>query len=147
MQMSRKLFICLSLSLLALAWASPADAQRSRWWKDERFQRELSLTPDQISRIDAVFQAAQPALRAPQRALSNLEEELSKLVLEAKVEEPEVEHFVSKVEAARADLGKTRTMMIFRFRRILSAEQHLKLQKLFEQNEKERRGKGHGQDK
>ncbi len=34
--------------------------------------------------------------------------------------------------------------MIFRIRRILTTEQHVKLQKLFEQNEKDRRGKGHG---
>jgi Spy/CpxP family protein refolding chaperone len=143
--MSRKLFICLTLSLLTLLWATPSHAQRFRWWKDDKFQKELALTPDQISRIDAVFQAASPALRAQQRALSKLEDELSKLVLDARVEEPEVEHFVTKVEAARADLGRMRTMMIFRFRRVLTAEQHLKLQKLFEQNEKERRGKGRGE--
>jgi Spy/CpxP family protein refolding chaperone len=149
MEMSRKLFICLGLSLFALVLASPAEAQRFRWWKDERFAREMSLTPDQSSRIESVFQAAQPALRAQQRALSTLEDELSKLVTEARVEESEVDLFVAKVEAARADLAKTRTMMIYRIRRILTAEQHLKLQALFEEREKERekerRGKGHGQ--
>ena len=112
---------------------------------DDRFQRELAITPDQTSRIDAIFQAAQPALRAQQRALSKLEDELSKMVLEANVQDSEVEHFVGKVEAARADLGKSRTMMIFRMRRILTTEQHVKLQKLFEQNEKDRRGKGRGE--
>jgi Spy/CpxP family protein refolding chaperone len=104
----------------------------------------LALTPDQSSRIEAVFQAANPALRAQQRALSKLEDELDKLIEQAKVDEPEVEHFVTRVEAARAELGKMRTMMIFRIRRVLSAEQHAKLQKLFEQNERERRGRGHG---
>src|SRR5262245_4227370 len=148
MKMSRKLFVCLSLSLLTLLWVQPAHAQRSRWWKDEKFQKELALTPDQCSRIDAIFQSASPALRAQQRALSNLEDELSKLVSEGTAEEPEVEHFVGKVEAARAELGKMRTMMIFRMRRILTTDQHVKLQKLFEQNEKDkdRRGKGHGDD-
>jgi Spy/CpxP family protein refolding chaperone len=145
MEIPRKWFICLTLSLLTLLWAIPADAQRFKWWKDERFQKELAITPDQSSRIEAIFQASQPALRAQQRALSKLEDELSKLVLEARVEEPEVEHFVARVEAARAELGKTRTMMIFRMRRILTTEQHVKLQKLFEQYEKDRRGKGHGQ--
>ena len=145
MQMSRKLFACLALSLLALSWATPVAAQRFRWWKDERFTRELSLTPDQSSRIESVFQAAQPELRAQQRALSMLEDELSKLVQEARVEESEVDHFVAKVEAARADLAKTRTMMIYRIRRILTLEQHVKLQTLFEQREKERRGKGRGE--
>jgi Spy/CpxP family protein refolding chaperone len=146
MQMSRKLFVCLTLSLLTLLWTVPAHAQRFRWWKDEQFQRELSLTPDQVTRINAIFEAAQPALRAQQRALSKLEDELSKLVLDAKVDEPEVEHFVTKVESARADLGRMRTMMIFRFRRVMTTEQHVKLQQLFEENEKERRGKGHGQE-
>jgi Spy/CpxP family protein refolding chaperone len=147
MEMSRKLFICLTLSLVALGWARPAEAQRFRWWNDERFVRELVLTADQRTRIEAVFQTAQPALRAQQRALSMLEPELSKLVQEGKVDESELEHFVIKVEAARADLAKTRTMMIYKFRRILTFEQHVKLQKLFDERERERRGKGHGQNK
>ena len=146
MEMSRKLFICLALSSLALLWATPADAQRFRWWTDDKFTRELSLTPDQSSRIESVFQASQPALRAQQRALSKLEDELSKLVQEARVEESEVDHFVGKVESARADLAKTRTMMIYRIRRILTLEQHVKLQALFEAREKERRGKSRGQE-
>jgi Spy/CpxP family protein refolding chaperone len=142
--MSRKLFVCISLSLLTLLCAEAAHAQRFRWWKDERFTKELALTPDQRTRIDAVFQAASPALRAQQRALSNLEDELSKIVAEGTADEPEVEHFVAKVESARAELGKMRTMMIFRIRRVLTTEQHLKLQKLFEQNEKDGRGKTRG---
>ena len=146
MEMSRKLFACLALSLVVVSWATPAAAQRFRWWKDERFTKELSLTPDQSSRIEAVFQSAQPELRAQQRALSMLEDELSKLVQEARVEESEVDHFVAKVESARADLAKTRTMMIYRIRRILTLEQHVKLQTLFEEREKERRGKGRGQE-
>jgi Spy/CpxP family protein refolding chaperone len=145
MEMSRKLFICLALSLLTLVWAAPAEAQRFRWWKDDGFSRELSLTPDQVSRLESVFQAAQPELRAQQRAVSKLEDELSKLVQEARAEEAEVEHFVAKVESARADLAKTRMMMIYRMRRILTADQHTKLQALFEQREKERRGKSRGE--
>ncbi|HUE85593.1 MAG TPA: hypothetical protein VMO26_05900 [Vicinamibacterales bacterium] len=146
MKISRKFFVCIALSLLTLLWAVPADAQRFKWWKNDRFTQELALTPDQSSRIESVFQAAQPELRAQQRALSMLEDELSKLVHEARVEESEVEHFVAKVESARADLAKTRTMMIYRIRRLLSLQQNEKLQQLFEQREKEkeRRGKGHG---
>ena len=145
MKISRKFFVCIALSLLTLLWAVPADAQRFKWWKNDRFAQELALTPDQGSRIEAVFQAALPELRAQARALSMLEDELSKLVQEARVEESEVEHFVTKVESARADLAKTRTMMVYRIRRILSYQQNEKLQELFEQREKERRGKGHGE--
>lgn len=144
MQIARKFLACVVLCFLTLAWAVPSEAQRFRWWKDDRFARELALTPDQSSRIESVFQAAQPELRAQARALSMLEDELSKLVQEARVEESEVEHFVTKVESARADLAKTRTMMVYRIRRILSLDQNEKLQKLFDQREKERRGNGQG---
>jgi hypothetical protein len=37
-------------------------------------------------------------------------------------------------------------MMIYRIRRILTLEQHIKLQALFELREKERRGKSRGQN-
>jgi Spy/CpxP family protein refolding chaperone len=145
MGMSRKLFICLALSLLAVASAQGAESQRSRWWKDDRIVRELGLTAEQSTRIEEIFQAALPALRAQQRALSKLEDELEALVQEAKVEESELEHFVVKVEAARAELAKTRTMMIYRMRRVLTAEQHAALQKIFERRERERRGRGRGE--
>ena len=52
-----------------------------------------------------------------------------------------------RVEAARADLSKTRTLMLYRMHRILSAEQNVTLDRLFDQMErdKERRGKGRSQ--
>jgi Spy/CpxP family protein refolding chaperone len=89
MNMSRKLFVCLTLSLLALVVGTPAaTAQSFKWWKDERFVKELMLSPDQSSRIEAVFQAVQPALRAQKRALDKLEDELSNMIHDAKVDEP-----------------------------------------------------------
>lgn len=144
MRMSRKLFVCLALSLFALVIPGSAEAQRFRWWQDEAIVRDLGLSPDQTARIDGVFKAALPALRAQQRALSKLEDELSKLVQDARVDEPEFQHFAQKVEAARADLAVTRTLMIYRMRRIMTLEQHLKLQAVFEQREKDRHSKGRG---
>jgi Spy/CpxP family protein refolding chaperone len=149
MKMSRKFFVCLTLSLLALVVGAPAVAAQSfKWWKDERFVKELRLTPDQSSRIEAVFQAVQPALRAQKRALDKLEDELSNMIHDAKVDEPEIEQFVGRVEAARADLSKTRTLMLVRMRRILTAEQSTKLHGLFEKDEKQHgRSRRHGSDR
>lgn len=145
MEMSRKLFVCLTLSFVALVVGHPsATAQSFKWWKEDRFVKELALTPDQSSRLDALFQAAQPALRAQKRALDKLEDELSNMIHDTKLEEAEIEQFVGRVEAARAELSKSRQMMLVRMRRVLSAEQSAKLHKLFEQDEKERRGKPHG---
>jgi Spy/CpxP family protein refolding chaperone len=141
MKMSRKLFVCLGLSLLAVVVTMPVvGAQSFKWWKDERFLKELALTPDQSTRIEAVFQAAQPALRAQKRALDKLEDELSNMIHDTKVDEAELEQFIGRVEAARADLSKTRTLMLVRMRRILTADQSTKLHTLFEQDEKRRHG-------
>jgi Spy/CpxP family protein refolding chaperone len=145
MNMSRKLFVCLGLSLVTLVlWAPAAEAQNFKWWKSERFVKELALTPDQITRIDTVFQAPQPALRAQKRALDKLEDELSNMIHDAKVDESELEQFVDRVEAAKAELSKTRSMMLVRMRRVLTAGQYTKLNELFEQNEKQRRGRPPG---
>jgi Spy/CpxP family protein refolding chaperone len=145
MEMSRKLFICLTLSLFWLATPAVAEAQGFKWWQAERFQKGLSLSPDQSQRLEDVFQAASPTLRAQKRALDKLEDELAKMVREARVEEREVEAFVVRVEAARADLSKTRTLMFFRMHRILTPDQNVKLDELFQEIERERRGKGRGQ--
>jgi Spy/CpxP family protein refolding chaperone len=145
MIMSRKLFVCLTLSLVTqFGWVAAAGAQSFKWWKDDRFQKELALTVDQSSRIEGVFQAAQPTLRAQKRALDKLEDELSVMIHDAKVDDPELEQFINRVEAARADLSKTRTMMLVRMRRILTVDQSTKLHQLFEQDEKQRHGRPHG---
>ena len=144
MKMSRKLFVCLGLSLLILVATTPATAQGFKWWQHEQFQRDLSLSADQIAKIEAVFQTTIPTLRAQKRAFDKLEDELTRMVREARVGERELEEFVVRVEAARADLSKTRTLMLYRMHRILSAEQNVTLDRLFDQMEKdkERRGKG-----
>jgi Spy/CpxP family protein refolding chaperone len=135
---TRKLFVVLVLAAIALSGVSSAGAQGFRWWQNERFQKELALTPDQITRLEAVFQSSLPALRAQKRALDKLEDELSELIAEAKVAEPEFEQFAARVEAARAELGKTRTLQLFRLRQVLTAEQHAKLKALHEEWERER---------
>ena len=125
MQMSRKLFVCLTFVFAD----PPVGGTRPRTAVPVVEGRSIHQGTGADSRSDArastpCFRRHRRRLRAQQRALSNLEDELSKMVAEGTADEPEVEHFVGKVEAARADLGKMRTMMIFRMRRILTTDQH-----------------------
>src|SRR5918998_291631 len=106
-----KSFITLVLAGFLVSTAGPVSAQGFRWWQDAQFQKEMKLTADQISRLEQVFQAAQPALRADERAVEKLEDELSKVFAEGKAEEREFEQFVERVEAARANWRKNRTLM------------------------------------
>ena len=54
--MTRKTLVCLALSLAAAALPATAGAQGFKWWQNDRFKRELSLTADQVTRLDEVFQ-------------------------------------------------------------------------------------------
>jgi Spy/CpxP family protein refolding chaperone len=155
MNILRKSFICLVLSLVVTLAASPAEAQRFKWWQTERFQKELVLTNEQITRIEAIFQTSEPMLRAQSRATEKHEEKLSKLIQDPKSDEATVLQAADRLEAARNELSRTRTLMLFRIRRVLSDEQNLKINAMHakdraerEKSERERKGnnKGPGKD-
>jgi Spy/CpxP family protein refolding chaperone len=143
-----KFFICLMLSAIVLAMPAVASAQ-GRWWQSERFQKELGLTQEQITRIEGIYQSTTPLLRAQKEAFDRREEKLSKVIADPKSDEAMVVQATDRLEAARNEMGRTRTLMIFRIRRVLTDEQHVKLnamhehdRKQREQRERERKPKG-----
>ena len=145
-----KLFICLVLSAVVLGVPAVASAQ-GRWWQSQRFQRELGLTPEQIARIEGIYQSTTPLLRAQKQAFDRREEKLSKVIADPKSDEAMVVQATDRLEAARNEMGRTRTLMIFRIRRVLTDEQHVKLNAMHEHDRKERERrererKGKGQD-
>lgn len=130
-----------ALLALLVAVAAPAAAQ-GKWWQSERFQRKLELTQDQVSRIEEVFQSAIPQLREQKKALDRLESQLSRLI-DTSADEAAVMQEADRVEAARAELSKARTRMLLRMRRVLTAEQRVKLGALHEEWERERKRDEH----
>ena len=135
------------LSAIVLGLPGVAAAQ-GRWWQSERFKKELALTQEQITRIEGIYQNTMPLLRAQKEAFDRREEKLSKVIADPKSDEAAVVQASDRLEAARNEMGRTRTLMFFRIRRVLSDEQHLKLNALHEhdRNERERRErKGKGQ--
>jgi Spy/CpxP family protein refolding chaperone len=133
----RKLFICIALSLIVFA-AQPALAQGFKWWQMERFQKELVLTPEQITRLEGIFQTTEPMLRAQKTALDRREDKLSKVVADPKSDEPAVLLATDRLDAARNELNRTRTLMLFRMRRVLSDEQNVKMKELHEHDRRDR---------
>jgi Spy/CpxP family protein refolding chaperone len=149
----RKLFTCLVLSLIVQAVASPAFAQGFKWWQTERFQKELALTTDQITRIEGVYQTTEPLVRAQKQAIDRREEKLSKVIQDPKSDEAMLLQATDRLEAARNELSRTRTLMLFRIRRVLTEEQNLKINAMHakdradrEKAERERKNKGQGRD-
>jgi Spy/CpxP family protein refolding chaperone len=119
-----------------------ASAQGFKWWQDDRFKRELALSAEQIDRVEAIYQSTGPAMRTQKAALDRLQAELSKVVAEGTADEQTARDVMSRVEAARSELGLTRALMLYRMRRILTSDQHAKLQVLFDERERERRNHG-----
>lgn len=152
MKTLRKSFTCLMLSLIVLAAAGPVSAQGSKWWHSERFQKELKLSAEQITRIEGIFQASEPLLRAQKDAVDRREEKLSKVISDPKSDEPAVIQATDRLELARNEMTRTRTLMLFRIRRVLNDEQLVKLNAMHahdrserERRDRERKGNNKGQ--
>ena len=138
-QLSR--IVAATLVVTALAGAG-ISAQGFKWWQDERFKRELALSSEQIERLEAIYQSTGPAMRTQKAALDKLQADLSKVVADGTADETVAADIIGRVEAARSDLGRTRAVMLYRMRRILTSDQHVKLKVLFDERERDRHGRG-----
>ena len=128
-------------AVLILALASPAQAQGYKWWLQDRYKTELSLSADQVTSLDEVYQSFRPQFSAGIEQLSRLEKQLSDLIADGTAAEPEVVKLIDQVESARSELGKARTLMMYRMHRILTPEQRDKLKALHDQDRKQNRRK------
>jgi len=137
--MRMRITAVVALTLIVAAVGLDSQERRGRWWVNAETQRELALTADQSSRIDALYQASLPRLRELKDELDKLEGGLSELIRENRADESVVAARVDEVERVRGELSKTRTLMLYRMHRMLSPEQHEKLRALFARWERERR--------
>jgi Spy/CpxP family protein refolding chaperone len=134
----RRLSASLAIVLLVTL---PAFAQ-GKWWQSEKFTRELKLTPEQSRRLEEIFQAAVPTLRAQKKGLDKAETEFAALV-ERGGDQAIMEH-LNHVESARAELNKSRWMMLLRMKNVLMADQWAKFTALQQAAERERAQREHG---
>jgi len=122
-----------ALIAFALLLAVPASAQGFKWWQSDVYKRELGLTAEQSRRLEDIFQAAVPELRVQKRALDQAESEFERLM--EKGDDGAVMEQVGRVETARAELNKSRTMMLLRMKRALTADQWAKFTALHKATE------------
>jgi Spy/CpxP family protein refolding chaperone len=130
--------VCAAFLIAASTAVAGQPPQPFAWWKAEPVQKTLGLSADQVSRIEAVFQSTLPQLRKGKEELDRQEEELSRLI-SLGTDEAQVTRQVDRVEAIRADLNKARTLMLFRMRQVLTAEQRVGLKAMRDQAERDRR--------
>jgi Spy/CpxP family protein refolding chaperone len=139
--MRGKWFICLVLSLAVTACTGEALAQSFKWWQDDKFQDELALTTAQLTRPEEIFHTLQPTLNGQNEPLDKLEARLSKVINDPRSDEATMLQVSERVEAARGELSKSRTLLLFRMRRILTSDQDVKMKALHEQWVRDRRNR------
>jgi Spy/CpxP family protein refolding chaperone len=135
MSIWRGLVWCL---VLVLAVPATAGAQGFKWWQSDKFKSDLALTSDQVTRLEEVYQGLRPTLTSGKKELDRLEADLSKIIAEGVAPEGDVMKLVDQTEHARAELAKSRTLMIYRMHQILTVEQRAKMNALHERWEQER---------
>jgi Spy/CpxP family protein refolding chaperone len=111
--------------------AAASEAQAFAWWKSDEFRHELNLTPEQAARIDEIFQSTYPELREEIDELDRQEARLSKLI-ESDAEEAVIVRHIDRVETSRANMNKTRSLMLVRIRQVLTPEQRARMRELEE---------------
>ena len=138
---------CTTVVLLAavLSFAIVSEAtQRFKWWQSEEVASEIGLSAGQGAGIEAIFQSLRPKLRELAHRLHREEDELTAIMHAMQAEEWEVALQIDKVEAARSALSKTRTLMLYRMHKTLSAEQREALHAMWERRRSRGQTPRHG---
>ena len=134
-------FAAIFLIALPFGAAAAQDTPR-KWWAADDVRLELGLTTQQSAQVEEIFQATLPKLRAAKQELDRYERDLSRLIADGTADESVVAQQIDRLEAARSNMSKMRTLMLFRMHRVLTPEQRAKLNALHE-----RRSPGRDRDK
>ena len=123
---------------LLLSLGTVASAQGFKWWQADHVIKELVLTTEQTRQLEEIFQKALPGLKAQSTALAKAEAEFERLIERGDQQAMEQ---INVVEAARAELNKSRGHMLFNMRQVLTRQQWAKFTALQQAKEREAAGK------
>lgn len=117
------------------AWASE---DLGAWWKDSEIVRQIQLTDAQVRQIEQTFLDARLKLIDLNADVQRQETLLQPLVDADQVDEAKISAQLDQVLAARTKLEKSKMMLMFDIRKVLTVEQWKKLQQI--QHERPPRG-------
>jgi Spy/CpxP family protein refolding chaperone len=147
-------FGALGLSAQATAQAeSPRQAERAEgrqdkrgdnrdrrpWWKNPRDMAEIGLTAAQSAKIAEIFETEMTKMRPMWHLINELQRGVDAT---SRANTADIEAYarqVRQVEEKRAELNTARTVMLYRMRRVLNAEQNVKFQAFYDRREAERK--------
>jgi Spy/CpxP family protein refolding chaperone len=118
-----------------------SETPRIKWWEDPKWRTELALTDHQSGKIKRIFEEEMGKLRALRDILEKRQAALSLAMKEERGNLAAITELADGVGDMHASMYRTRTLMLYRMDRQLSAEQRAKLQNIYERIQNERRQK------
>jgi Spy/CpxP family protein refolding chaperone len=97
------------------------------WWKNPMVVQRLTLTPDQVTRMDAIFQKSRIDLIDLKANLEKQEVTLEPMLSANPPDTPKASLQIDKVADARASLEKANAKMLLSIRGVLTPDQWTKL--------------------
>lgn len=116
----------------------PGHPPQPKWWIDAKLRADLGITDQQSAAVDQVWNKSLPPLRDARERLEKLEDALSQMTGGVS-DEGAVIAQIDRVESARAELNKSRTLMIYRMHKLLTADQRAKVKAMYERRDPPRR--------
>ena len=92
------------------------------WWRDSGLIKQLGLRSEQTTKIEMIWQETREELRAELDELTRRETKLSSMIDQG-AEQAMVIRQIDRVESARANVSKTRAVMAYRMRAVLTTAQ------------------------
>ena len=135
--------VAAALLLASVAAASaalpPPDLPEGKWWKRPRIAAEINLSGEQESRIESIFASARPVLIDRRAALEKAQGELHDALEDSDADRRAIGARIEAVERARAELQKSRILMVLDMKQVLRPEQWERLVRLQENVRRDRR--------
>jgi Spy/CpxP family protein refolding chaperone len=112
---------CITVCLFATS--VQGQSTHYKWWLAHDIQTQLHLTPEQVKKINDVFESTLAARRAQRKELDALDRQLDVLLDKAAADDHDAETLIKRVEDAHARRNVARTMMLYKMRQVLTLEQ------------------------
>ncbi len=101
-----------------------------RWWDDRATVKSLRLSPEQRTRMDAIFEQNRGALQSRFENVRQAEMQMEELARSDAPAEAALFAQIDRVAQARAELEKANTHLLLQLRREMDAEQIRRLEKM-----------------
>ena len=130
-----KRMCCIVFVLSFLMTCSTAVGQGLRpgkWWKDPQVSQKLSLSNDQISKLDDAYNKSRRKMIEQKSKIERERFELQNLLEKKKIDEKAIQKQHQKVEKAKSNLSSDRMKFIMDVRKIIGSEKYRQLKLLFQ---------------